>query len=51
MDAALAPLRIQGIRILNLFDDCLILAQSEEMTVQHRCSQPSEVLGSNPSTT
>lgn len=26
MDAALAPLRLQGIRILNYIDDCLILA-------------------------
>ncbi len=35
VDAALAPLRLQGIRILNYIDDWLILAQSEQMTVQH----------------
>ncbi|KAL0152927.1 hypothetical protein M9458_051756, partial [Cirrhinus mrigala] len=34
VDAALAPLRLQGIRILNYIDDWLILAQSEEMAVQ-----------------
>lgn len=28
VDAALAPLRLQGIRILNYIDDCLILARS-----------------------
>ncbi|KAI2655945.1 hypothetical protein H4Q32_012739 [Labeo rohita] len=36
MDAALAPLRLQGIRILNYIDDWLILAQTEQMAVQHR---------------
>ncbi|KAI2644567.1 Transposon Ty3-G Gag-Pol polyprotein [Labeo rohita] len=36
MDAALAPLRLQGIRILNYIDDWLILAQSREMALQHR---------------
>ncbi|XP_067245130.1 uncharacterized protein, partial [Chanodichthys erythropterus] len=36
VDAALAPLRIQGIRILNYIDDWLILAQSEQLAVQHR---------------
>ncbi|KAI2662207.1 Transposon Ty3-I Gag-Pol polyprotein [Labeo rohita] len=36
VDAALAPLRLQGIRILNYIDDWLILAQSEHMPVQHR---------------
>jgi len=35
MDAALAPLRLQGIHILNYIDDWLILAQSVEMAVQH----------------
>ena len=35
MDAALAPLRLQGIRILNYIDDWLILAQSREMAVRH----------------
>ncbi|KAL0190072.1 hypothetical protein M9458_017171, partial [Cirrhinus mrigala] len=32
VDAALAPLRLLGIRILNYIDDWLILAQSEHMT-------------------
>ncbi len=36
VDAALAPLRLQGIRILNYIDDWLILAHSEQMAVQHR---------------
>ncbi|XP_048037449.1 uncharacterized protein LOC125262674 [Megalobrama amblycephala] len=36
VDAALAPLRIQGIRILNYIDDWLILARSEQLAVQHR---------------
>ncbi|CAM4725781.1 unnamed protein product [Leuciscus chuanchicus] len=36
VDAALAPLRLQGIRILNYLDDWLILAQSEQMAVRHR---------------
>ena len=36
VDAALAPLRLQGIRILNYIDDWLILAQSEQMVVRHR---------------
>ncbi len=35
IDAALAPLRLQGIRILNYIDDWLILAQSEQMAVRH----------------
>ncbi len=35
VDAALAPLRLQGIHILNYIDDWLILAQSEQMAVQH----------------
>ncbi|KAI2661633.1 Transposon Ty3-G Gag-Pol polyprotein [Labeo rohita] len=36
VDAALAPLRLQGIRILNYIDDWLILAQSEMEAVRHR---------------
>ncbi len=36
VDAALAPLRLQGIRILNYIDDWLILAHSEQMVVRHR---------------
>ncbi|KAL0183515.1 hypothetical protein M9458_019211, partial [Cirrhinus mrigala] len=36
VDAALAPLRLRGIRILNYIDDWLILAQSEHMAAQHR---------------
>ncbi|XP_060741844.1 uncharacterized protein LOC132856323 [Tachysurus vachellii] len=36
MDAALAPLRLQGIRVLNYLDDWLILAQSEAMAASHR---------------
>lgn len=36
VDAALGPLRLQGIRILNYLDDWLILARSKELAVQHR---------------
>ncbi len=36
VDAALAPLRLQGIRIINYIDDWLILAQSEILAVRHR---------------
>ncbi len=36
VDAALAPLWLQGIRILNNIDDWLILAQSEQTVVRHR---------------
>ncbi|CAM4566361.1 unnamed protein product [Leuciscus chuanchicus] len=36
VDAALAPLRLQGIRIMNYIDDWLILAQSHQLAVQHR---------------
>ncbi|KAL0190945.1 hypothetical protein M9458_013643, partial [Cirrhinus mrigala] len=36
VDAALAPLRLQGIRILNYIDDWLILAQLEQVAAQHR---------------
>ncbi|ROL51349.1 Transposon Ty3-G Gag-Pol polyprotein [Anabarilius grahami] len=36
VDAALAPLRLQGIRVLNYIDDWLILAQTERLAVQHR---------------
>jgi len=35
MDAALAPLRLQGIHILNYIDDWLILSESEVLAVQH----------------
>ncbi|KAI2665252.1 Transposon Ty3-G Gag-Pol polyprotein [Labeo rohita] len=36
VDAALAPLRLQGICVLNYIDDWLILAQSEQVAAQHR---------------
>ena len=36
VDAALAPMRLQGIRILNYIDDWLILAHSEQMAARHR---------------
>ncbi|KAI2646149.1 hypothetical protein H4Q32_030848 [Labeo rohita] len=36
VDAALVPLCIQGIRILNYIDDWLILAESESLAVRHR---------------
>ncbi|MCJ8738081.1 hypothetical protein PDJAM_G00031590 [Pangasius djambal] len=36
VDAALASMRLQGIRILNYIDDWLILAWSEQMAVRHR---------------
>ncbi|CAM4576079.1 unnamed protein product [Leuciscus chuanchicus] len=36
VDAALAPRRLQGIRIMNYIDDWLILAQSHQLAVQHR---------------
>ncbi|KAL0188417.1 hypothetical protein M9458_015516, partial [Cirrhinus mrigala] len=36
VDAALAPLQLQGIRILNYINDWLILAQSEQMAARHR---------------
>ncbi len=38
MDAALAPLRLQGIRILNYLDDWPILASSREQVIRHRDS-------------
>ncbi len=36
MDAALAPLRLQGIRVLNYLDDWLILAHSRKLVSLHR---------------
>ncbi len=36
MDAALAPVRLQGIRVLNYLDDWLILAHSRELVSRHR---------------
>ncbi len=36
MDAALAPLRLQGIRVLNYLDDWLILVHSRELVSCHR---------------
>ncbi len=36
MDAALPPLRLQGIRVLNYLDDWLILAHSRELVSRHR---------------
>ncbi len=36
MDAALAPLRLQGIRVMNYLDDWLILAHSRELVSRHR---------------
>ncbi len=36
VDAALVPLRLQGIRIMNYIDDWLILAQSHQLAVRYR---------------
>ncbi len=49
VDAALAPLRLQGIRILNYIADLLILAQSEILAVRHR-SAPESSLGRGATT-
>ncbi len=35
-EAALVPLREQGVRILNYFDDWLILAQSQDQLCEHK---------------
>ncbi|CAM4570104.1 unnamed protein product [Leuciscus chuanchicus] len=35
MDAALAPLRMRGMRVLNYLDDWLILAQSRAVLIEH----------------
>ncbi len=35
INVALAPLRLQGIRIMNYIDDWLILAQSHQLAVRH----------------
>ncbi|KAL0150616.1 hypothetical protein M9458_054077, partial [Cirrhinus mrigala] len=43
VDAALAPLRLQGIRILNYINDWLILAQLEQVAVQHRDVVPTHM--------
>ncbi len=47
VDAALAPLRLQGIRILNYIDDWLILAQSERGggSTSRCCSRSLESVG------
>ncbi|CAM4648922.1 unnamed protein product [Leuciscus chuanchicus] len=36
MDAALAPLRLRGIRVLNYLDDWLVLARSQSELIEHR---------------
>lgn len=36
MDAALAPLRMNGVRVINYIDDWLILVESERRAIQHR---------------
>ncbi len=36
VDAALVPIRLQDIRIMNYIDDWLILAQSHQLAVRHR---------------
>ncbi len=43
VEAALVPLREQGVRILNYLDDWLILAQSQDQLCEHRdwCSRTS----------
>ncbi len=45
MYAALAPLRLQGIQILNYLDDWLILARSREQVIRHRDSLHLHELG------
>lgn len=36
MDAALPSFQLQDIHILNYIDDCLILAQFQELVLRHR---------------
>ncbi len=50
VDAALAPLQLQGIRILNYINVWLILAQSDHMAAQHQeiCPQSCHVEKGGP---
>ncbi len=50
VDAALSPLRLQSIRIMNNIYDWLILAQLHQLAVRHRdvvLAQMKEALGMN----
>ena len=38
MDAALAPLRLRGMRVMNYLDDWLILARSRSELIEHRAT-------------
>ena len=38
MDAALAPLRLRGMRVMNYLDDWLILARSRSELIEHRAA-------------